>query len=57
MHSTEKQRKTLRSVMTSVTAAPKSILWGYELRYGPSGVHRLCLGCFESDSKKNFFDP
>ena len=37
-----------------MTAAPKSILRGYELRYGPLGVHRLCLGCFESGSKKNF---
>ena len=41
----------------SVTAAPKSILPGYELGYGPLGVHRLCLGCFESDSKKKFFGP
>ena len=42
----------LRVVLTSVTAAPKSILRGCELRYGPLVVHRLCLGCFESDSKK-----
>ena len=35
-----------------MTAAPKSILQGCELRYGPLGVHRLCLGCFKSGSKK-----
>ena len=43
--------------MTSVTAAPKSILQGCELRCGPLGVHRMCLGCFESDSKKFFSTP
>ena len=36
-------RKTQgQGVKTSVTAAPKSILRGCELRYGPLGVHRLC---------------
>ena len=40
-----------------MTAAPKSILRGCELRYGPLGVHRMCLGCFESDSKKKFSAP
>ena len=41
-------------IYSSVTAAPELILRGYELRYGPLGVYRMCLGCFESDSKKLF---
>ena len=43
--------------MTSVTAAPKSNSRGCELRYGPLGMHRMCLGCFESDSKIFFSTP
>ena len=53
----ERMFDDIPSVIISVTAAPKSILQGCELRYGPLGVHRVCLGCFESDSQKIIFDP
>ena len=38
-------------------SALKAISKGDELRYGPLGMHKMSLGCFESGSKKKFSRP
>ena len=46
--------KYIQYYITSTLFVRTSIFAGCELRYGPFGVQRMPLGCFESGSKKIF---